>query len=385
MFDTFVQFMTRKIAIGQTELFFSPLKVFVWVILPLIGLYIVYRLLALLAKTVVKRFHLLKEGDEQKKLYHFTRRILRILFFLGIGAIIINFLGEEISSYFTVFIKVLTTPFFESGSTRLSVVTLLLIIPLVVIGSWASKRLKAFLDNTVLSRLELDASTKFSISNLVRYIVLVLIILIELSIVGIDLSSLAVIFGVLGIGVGFGLQGIVANLFSGLVIFLERPIKEGDRIMIDGMEGTVVNIRLMSTIIDTLTNETIFIPNSKLMSNYIHNNSFASPKIIILNHISVAYGSDVDFTREILEKIGRENPYGLAQSDVEVRLLEFQDSGILMELRTWIRGADHKHQALSWANFEIARGFKENNISIPFPQRDLWVRNWPEKEIVIKQ
>ena len=203
---------------------------------------------------------------------------------------------------------------------------------------------------------------------------LVLAILIGLSIIGINLSSLAVVIGALGIGIGFGLQNVVANYVAGLVIFFERPVKEGDRILVNGLEGDVVQIKLRSTVINTLTNETIVVPNSQLVGNSIHNYSYADRRIVIVNKVQVSYSTDLDRARQVLLEMAARNPHALKEQAPGVRVAEFQDSGIELVLWTWIGEATNKLAAHSWNNLEIWRAFKQSGIVIPFPQVDLHVR-----------
>lgn len=302
------------------------------------------------------------------------KRILRIILFCGTLLIIINFLGSDIFKYVTSIWQVLSTPFFTSGSTQVSIVTLIFTIPVFFIASFISKKTKKIIDTSLLKQFTLDPSTKFSISNLIRYGLFTLCILLGLTIIGIDLSSIAVLFGVLGIGVGFGLQSVVANFFAGLVVFFERPIKEGDRIIIGGIEGTVSHIRMLSTVVDTLTNETIFIPNEKLIGNNIHNYSYKNPNIIVVNKVQVSYSSDLEKVQEILLDIAQNNPYAISRPGPEFRVLGFRDHGIEVEIRTWIRFAENKQVSLAWTNMQIWKKFKEYTVEIPFPQLDLHIK-----------
>jgi potassium-dependent mechanosensitive channel len=153
-----------------------------------------------------------------------------------------------------------------------------------------------------------------------------------LSIIGIDLSALTVIFGVLGIGLGFGLQNVVSNFFSGLIIIITRPVKEGDRILVNGIEGTILQIRILATVINTLTNESIIVPNSKLVQESVHNFSFYDPSIIIKNDIGVSYSSDVDQVLSVLQGVAEGNPFrsSICTTDrslmIECYLLTFSSS-----------------------------------------------------------
>ncbi|MBN2443737.1 MAG: mechanosensitive ion channel, partial [Spirochaetales bacterium] len=352
-------------------------------VLPIIGLYVIYKLLSFLVKDFILK-PLKINVDTKNRAGLIIKRILRGILFSGILFIIINFLGEEIAKYIAGIWKVLSTPFFITGATQVSVITLILMVPVFILSSLISKKAKKLIDTSLLKQISIDASTKFSISSLMRYGILSICVLLGLSIIGIDLSSLTVLFGVLGIGIGFGLQGVVSNFFSGLVIFFERPIKAGDRIIINGIEGTVATIRMLSTIVDTLTNETIFIPNEKLIGNNIHNFSYKNPKIIVLNNVQVSYSSDLEYVQEILLKIADNNPYALSRPVPEVRVLQFQDNGIEIELRTWIRLAENKQVSIAWTNMQIWKKFKEHHIEIPFPQLDLHIKRInrePDKKI----
>ncbi|MBN2532293.1 MAG: mechanosensitive ion channel [Spirochaetales bacterium] len=373
MVESIIDFFISPIRINNTSLFFSPLDIILKLILPVFGIYILYKLLFFLVKDLILK-PLKITIDTKNKIRIIIKRILRIILFFGFLLIIINFLGKEILKYITSIWEVLSTPFFTSGSTRISIVTLIFTIPVFFIASLISKKTKKIIDASLLKQFILDPSTKFSISNLIRYGLFTLCILLGLTIIGIDLSSIAVLFGVLGIGVGFGLQGVVANFFSGLVIFFERPIKEGDRIIISGIEGTVSRIRILSTVVDTLTNETIFIPNEKLIGNSIHNNSYKNPNIIVVNSVQVSYSSDLEQVQEILLSIARDNPYAIPRPVPEFRLIAFQDHGIEVEIRTWIRLAENKQVSLAWTNMQIWKKFKEYHIEIPFHQLDLHIK-----------
>jgi small-conductance mechanosensitive channel len=267
----------------------------------------------------------------------------------------------------------LNKPFYESGSTKISVTTLLLTIPVFYVATWLSKIAKRVLENTPVTS-NLDPSRRFSLLNLVRYLVTGLVIIIGLSVIGINVSSLAVLFGVLGVGLGFGLQGVVANFFAGLVIIVTRPIKEGDRILVNELDGTVITIRLISTVINTLTNETIIIPNSNIVENQVHNYSYNDKRIIIKNMVQVSYNSDLDQVIKVMEGVAEKNPFRLPNSKIVVRVVSFDDSGITMSLWTWITDVNDKHAASSWCNLEIWRSFKQNSVEIPFPQVDVHMK-----------
>jgi small-conductance mechanosensitive channel len=263
----------------------------------------------------------------------------------------------------------------ESGETTVSVMTLLLLIPVFYLAGKAGQLTRNFSDQYFFTRVGLDESKKFSISNLLRYTVMILTAMIGLSVIGIDLSVLTVLFGVLGIGLGFGLQSVVANIFAGIVIIFTRPVKEGDRILVDQYEGTVTSIRFLSTVINTISYETIIVPNRQLIDSTVYNYSYDDRRIILRNPVQVSYDTDLDRAIEIMSAVGLRNPYGLKVPEPDVRVTSFDDSGISLLLLTWILDVSHKYSALSWNNLEIWRSFRDEGIEIPFPQRDLHLRS----------
>jgi potassium-dependent mechanosensitive channel len=366
-----VEFLSGSISLGALELPFSWLKLLGAVLLLLLFL-VAYRLLLLATRKILERA---KAREKVKKhVTRWARIVLRILFAMGFFSLIGWLFGARTFEYIGRFFGVLGEPLLTSGSTSISFFTLLLTIPVFYLASWAGKMSRGVLDKSLLSRMGLDDSRKFSVASLTRYGVMVVVVLVGLSVIGIDLSALAVMFGVLGLGVGFGLQSTVANFFSGLIIILTRPIKEGDRILVDSYDATVVHIRLLSTIINTVTEETIIIPNSALVNNTVHNYSYDSRRIYLENTVSVSYRSDLEQVMEVLTSVGRDNPYARSDRPPEARVVSFDDSGISMKLLTFINDVSDKFRAHSWGNLEIWRRFRDARIEIPFPQVDLHIK-----------
>jgi potassium efflux system protein len=366
-------FLLAPLDIGRFSFSFSPLEVLLQFILPVVLLFVLAMvLLVILRRVILKRMKIPEEN--KRRIYRYVRLTLRIAVLIILVFILFSFFGAEIGKFLARVWAILTTPFTTAGSSRISVVTILLAIPVVYLASWVSKLTRRFLDATVLQKLTISDASRFTISSLVRYGVLVLAILIGLSIIGVNLSSLAVVIGALGIGIGFGLQNVVANYVAGLVIFFERPLKEGDRILVNGLEGDVIRIKLRSTVINTLTNETIVVPNSQLVGNSIHNYSYEDRRIVIVNKVQVSYSTDLDQALKVVLEVAARNPFSLAEPAAGARVSEFQDSGIELVLWTWIGEATNKLAAVAWNNLEIWRAFKSEDIVIPFPQVDLHVK-----------
>jgi small-conductance mechanosensitive channel len=231
------------------------------------------------------------------------------------------------------------------------------------------KLVSASLSARTLKPFGLDAEKSFTIGRLLRYSAMALAFIFGLSIIGIDLSAIGVLFGVMGIGIGFGLQSIIADFFAGITLISMALIKEGDRIDVGEFQGTIIHIRLMNTELNTFENETLIIPNSYLTGGVIHNNSYKDRRVVLLNEVGVSYNSDLDEVITVLKEVANRNPWRQKNSEILVRVKEFGDSGIQIQLRTWLGDVEHRADAKSWTNLEIWRTFVRNNIEIPFPQR----------------
>ncbi|MDY7029060.1 MAG: mechanosensitive ion channel, partial [Spirochaetota bacterium] len=284
--------------IGTLELPFDLSALLIEFLLPLIFFTLVYRIIVVALKRILKRSSLSETTGT--RILHWVRLVLRLVYITAAGMLIGRLFGARIFEYISSFYAILNQPLITSGNTRVTFVTLILTIPVFYLAAWAGRASRSMMRKSLLGRMGLDEAQQFSVVNLTRYAVMVIVLLIGLSIIGIDLSALTVIFGVLGIGLGFGLQHVVSNFFSGLVIIITRPVKEGDRVLVQGTEGTILQIRILSTVINTLTNESIIVPNSHLVQETVHNFSFYDPSVIIKNEIGVAYASDLDLVMKVL-------------------------------------------------------------------------------------
>jgi potassium-dependent mechanosensitive channel len=366
-------FFTSAIQISGEQFPFTWGDFFLQFVLPVIIYVVFYKLILLLFSRIIRKSSM--KEKPKAKLFVWIRRFFRFLFLILIAVLIGRLFGAKIMNYLRLFFQALSKPFFESGNTKISVITILLTIPIFYIASWASKGVRNLLDRTLTNRISIDEAKKFTIINLLRYGVLVVVLLIGLSIIGINVSSLAVIFGVLGIGLGFGLQNVVANFFAGIILVITHPIKEGDRVLVLDSEGIVIKIRMLSTVINTIMNETIIVPNSQLTNDKVYNYSYDDRRIVLKNEVEISYSSDLDKALEVLIGVGHRNPFRIEGKEPVVRVSSFESSGILLKLFAWLHNVNDKYEAHSWTNLEIWRAFKENGIEIPFPQLDLHFKN----------
>ena len=362
-----------EISFGEISLPFHLLGFILRFVLPLIAVFVLFKYLK---KGITILINKSKTRDENKKIAAlWVRRSFNIIYYILIAIFTSNLLGAETLRYLRMLSEILNQPLIESGGTRITIITIILTIPVFYIASWAGKSARKMVNTNFLDRIGFNESRKFSLTSIVQYAVMIAVVLIGLSFIGIDLSALTLLFGVLGLGIGFGLQHTIANFIAGLQIIFSRPVKEGDRILVNGIEGTVSQIRLNSTNITTMTNESIIIPNSNLVQNVVHNYSYEDRKIVISNKVQISYSDDPEKVIELLTEIGRDNPWALRNPDPKARLKAFGDSGIDMSLYTWISDVKYKYDAHDWINREIWKRFKENGISIPFPHVQLKTDN----------
>jgi small-conductance mechanosensitive channel len=186
---------------------------------------------------------------------------------------------------------------------------------------------------------------------------------------------LAVIFGLLSVGIGFGLQNVTSNFVAGLILLFERPIKVGDRVTIGELEGDVLEINIRSTTVRSLKNISIIVPNSDFVSSKVINWSHGDPKIRLEIEVGVSYNSDLDTVLRVLKEVASENREVLDNPKPDVLLWEFGDSAWIMMLRVWIDNPKRHPLVRSDINCAIVRSFRNNGIEIPFPQRDLHFRS----------
>ncbi len=272
--------------------------------------------------------------------------------------------------------QVLSYSLLEMGESAITTWLLLYITVGVFLVFFLTIRLSRFLVNHVLVRYTNEIGIRQAIAGIVRYILIFIGLLIILQTAGINLSSLTVLAGALGIGIGFGLQHITNNFVSGIIILFERPIKVGDRIEIGETHGKVASISARATTIITNDNVSIIVPNSEFMQTKVINWSHNDYKVRFRIPVDVAYGSDVEQVIKLLKEVGSEDPDVLADPPPGVRLKEFGDNGIHFELLVWTINAIHNRgRFMSSINVGIIKKFNKHGIVIPFPQRDVYIKN----------
>lgn len=264
---------------------------------------------------------------------------------------------------------------FELQDTPVTIMSMVVFFAFLTIFLLAGGFIRRFLQARFLERFDIDAGLRYTLARVAQYIVVVLGVLISFQFVGLDLTSLAVVFGLLSVGIGFGLQNITANFISGLIIMFERPISVGDRVEVAGIEGDVTEISIRSTKIRTLNNTSIIVPNTQFVENNVVNFSHGDTTFRLDIDIGVSYSSDLDAVLKALNEIAEEHPSVMDHPKHQVHLVEFADSAWDMQLRVWIPNVKNRYIMRNELNQAIVRKFEENDIEIPFPQRDLHLRS----------
>ncbi len=264
---------------------------------------------------------------------------------------------------------------FQLGGSSITLSSLMWLLASLVLLFTISAFIKRMLVSRVLTRYDLEMGTAESVGTIIRYAILLLGMVVILQTSGINLSALGILFGALGIGIGFGLQNISSNFISGIIILFERPIKVGDRVEVDGIAGNIVNISARSTTLITNDNIAIIVPNSQFINDKVINWSL-NDKLVRFNiPVGVSYKEDPAKIKRILLEVAQ-NCEGVEKSPAPDVLFEaFGDSSLNFVLRVWSTEYSYVPPILkSKLYFSIFEKFKEHGVEIPFPQRDIHIR-----------
>lgn len=243
---------------------------------------------------------------------------------------------------------------------------------LLFINGW----FKARLTSHWIDKMPMERGAREAMVTLSGYVGMALAILVALGVAGMEFSNLAIIAGALSVGIGFGLQNIVNNFVSGLILLFERPVRTGDWVVVGDTEGYVKKIRIRSTEIQTFDRAEVIVPNSDLISQQVTNYMLHDARGRVRIPVGVAYGSDIYKVRELLLKACSDHPLVINDDSApkpKVLFRAFGESSLDFELRCYILNIDSRLDVISDLNFAINDLFRENNIEIPFPQRDIHI------------
>jgi potassium-dependent mechanosensitive channel len=238
----------------------------------------------------------------------------------------------------------------------------------------AAHNLPGLLEFTLLQRLAIDSGTRYAITAISRYCIVILGLVIAFESIGADWSQLQWIIAALGVGVGFGLQEIVANFVSGLIILFERPVRVGDTVTIGDLDGTVSRIQIRATSITDWDNKEIIVPNKSLITDKVVNWTLTEPITRLLIKVGVAYGTETDRAQDVIMGVVKANPLALTVPPPSVLFLGFGDSSLDFEIRVFVALPSHRLRVLHELHTAIYQALRDNKIEIPFPQRDLHLK-----------
>jgi potassium efflux system protein len=300
------------------------------------------------------------------------RKFLQFIIILGIIVIAIAILHK--TGYINNIFLFLSTPRINIGDKKISLNGF--IVAMLIF--YLSFRLSKVFETTVKSRLEkvpfLDHTRTNTIALLLRYSIIIIGVLAAFSVVNIDFTTLKVLIGALGVGIGFGLREIVNNLISGFILLSDKTIVHNDLIEVNGLLGKVETVGIRTTIIKTFNNVEVIVPNTNLVNNELINYTHSDPVIRIDIPIGVSYKSDPFKVRDLLTENLSKLENILKNPEVIIFFTDFGESSLNFQVSVWTDNALKKKEIESEVRYSIWKTLKENNIEIPFPQLDIHVK-----------
>ncbi len=262
-------------------------------------------------------------------------------------------------------------------SGALTIGYLFLAIVVAAVTAVIVRNIGALLDIVLLQRLEMRTDATYAVKVIARYAVTLVGVLLACSILGVRWSDVQWLVAALGVGLGFGLQEIVANFVSGLIVLAERPIRIGDVVSVGNISGTVFRIQARATLVMDFDYKEVIIPNKAFITERVVNWTLSSQTTRLLTKVGIAYGSDIDLAQRVILAAVRGNKDVLQDPGPSVFMVAFGESTLDFEIRAFVNSIDKRLRVQHEINSEVMRVLRENDIVIPFPQRDLHMRLAP--------
>ena len=293
--------------------------------------------------------------------------------FIGFGILILFILNQL--GWVAPIHNVLASITFNIGEIKIDIFKIVSSIIALFVLLWLVGLITKLIDSTVQTRNEIPPSIRVLIGKTSRLIFYTAALLVSLKIGGFPLGALAVFSGALGLGIGFGLQKVISNLVSGVIILLDKSIKPGDVIEINGTYGWINTLRTRYVSVLTRDRKEILIPNEDFITNNVVNWSFSDTNVRIRANIGVSYGTDVEHALEVSAEAAKNIPRVLKNPPPRCLLMGFGDSSIDLQIRFWINDANEGvANVRSQVMLEVWKAFRDNGIEIPFPQREITIK-----------
>lgn len=367
-FEKAMEFLRNNLSLSLLEIGTTPITI--WSFVKFFVVLGIFWLISMLIRRLLLDKAIQYAEVDEKKAASYHRALQGIL--IAIGVLLgINAMGFDFNKFY----GLLKFEIYQVNQTSITVMSLLILVALISSFGLISKIVQRFFARQVFSYMDMDLGTQYTFSRMIHYLVMLIGGIIAFQQIGISLSGLAVIFGFLSVGIGFGLQNITSNFVAGLMLLFERPIKVGDRVRVGEVLGDVEEIKIRSTTIRSENNISIIVPNSEFVSSTVVNLSHHDSRVLMDVDVGVSYSSNLDTVIKALKEVAAEHSSVLKSPEPEVHLMGFGDSSWDMQLRTWINTPKANRRIRSELNCAIVEKFHHYNIEIPFPQRDLHVRS----------
>jgi small-conductance mechanosensitive channel len=277
------------------------------------------------------------------------------------------------------FAESILTHSFQLGEISVSLGHVLVFLVSVYVAFWAAKTTRYLLHEEVLARMSLPRGVGNSVASLTYYAVLLLGVLVALTAAGFKMTQLAFIFGALGVGIGFGLQNVVNNFVSGLILMFERPIQPGDVVEITGTSGRVSEIGMRATTIKTFDGADVVVPNGTLLSEKLINWTLLDRNRRLDVDMGVGYGSDPAQVTAVLTRAILQTPGIVSNPEPAVLFTGFGPSALTFSIRAWTYDYDNSASIRSEMVTRIFAALTQAGIELPFPQQDVHLRSVSEE------
>lgn len=270
---------------------------------------------------------------------------------------------------------ILNKTFFRLFDANITYLTIIISLFIIILSTQFSNVFSNKILPKILSKYDIDKSAQFTISRIVQYIIVIITLFIVITNLGIKLSSLTVFASLFGVGIGFGMQNIVSNFISGIILLFDRPVKVGDRILVSSELGDIVDIKIRYTVVKTLNNEHIIIPNSYFLNEKVKNQTYRDNLLRLALPVAISFDCDFDIVKKAIletanELINDDDRYLKTPKPI-ADFNRAEDSYFVFRLLIWIENAKDEVYLNSNANYKLYEKIRKYNIEVPYPQLDI--------------